>query len=320
MRAIASYILRGPIQAIMVSAISSVMSLIFPPLAHVSGASVALVTLRKGLKDGMLVLAVSGLILGLMLWLIGAISSIDSAMVKIYMLAMILVWWLPAGMTAAILRYTRSPGFTLLALGLLCGAAMTVSYLVIGDMSGWWREMLPAMLQPMYEATNFGLTKEELGQLIDGMSNVMTGFMFATIIYLTMINLFIARWLQSILFNPGGFRDEFHALKLDRRLAIILLIISAVSALTSGNLANYSLNLLILVMTLYSLQGLAIVYAVIAATGAHTGWLIALYIMMFFALPYAMLVLSITGFSDNWLDIRARVKKGGSSGPDNIGS
>jgi len=90
--------------------------------------------------------------------------------------------------------------------------------------------------------------------------------------------------------------------------------------LTSGNFANYSLNLLILVMTLYSLQGLAIVYAVIAATGAHAGWLIALYIMMFFALPYAMLVLSITGFSDNWLDIRARVKKGGSSGPDNIGS
>ena len=308
MRAIATYILRGPLQAIMVTAISSAMSLILPPLAHLSGACVALVTLRKGLRDGILVLFFSGIILGLM----GMLSS-NSAMVKIFILAMVLVWWLPVGVTAAVLRYTRSLGFTLMFLGALCLAVLTGCYLVIGDMPGWWGEVLPAMLKPMYEAANFGMTNDQLNQLIENMASIMTGFMFASIVYLTTINLFIARWLQSLLFNPGGFRAEFYSLKLDNRLAIFLLIIAAVSVFTSGNLANYALNVLILIAALYSLQGLAIVYAVVAALNAHIGWLIGLYVLMFFALPYVMLMLSCTGIADNFLNIRARVKKKNSS-------
>jgi len=312
-RAIATYILRGPLQAIIVTAFSSAMSLILPPLAHVSGACVALVTLRKGLREGLFVLAVAGFILGLL----SMAFPVNAAMIKIYILAMVLVWWLPVGVTAAVLRYTRSLGFTLLFLGMLCMVMLTGCYLLIGDMPGWWREVLPAMLKPMYEAANFAMTMEELDLLIGNMAGVMTGFMFATIVYLTMINLFIARWLQSILFNPGGFRTEFYTLKLDHRLAVFLLIIAAVSVFISGNLANYALNLLIVIVALYSLQGLAIVYAVVAALNAHTGWLIALYVLMFFALPYVMLVLSCTGLADNLLDIRARVKKRGpSSGSD----
>jgi len=288
----------------MVTAISAAMSLILPPLAHLSGACVALVTLRKGLRDGIIVLLVSGFVLGLM----GLVSA-NSTMVRIFTLAMVLVWWLPVGVTAAVLRYTRSLGFTLVFLGALCMAIMTGCYLMIGDVPGWWREVLPAMLKPMYEAANFGMTNDQMNQVIQNMAGVMTGFMFASIVYLTMINLFIARWLQSQLFNPGGFRNEFYTLKLDNRLAIFLLIIAAVSVFTSGNLASYALNLLILISALYSLQGLAIVYAVVAALNAHIGWLIALYVLMFFALPYVMLMLSCTGLADNVLDIRARVKK-----------
>jgi hypothetical protein len=304
-QAFVSYILRGPLQAIIVTAISSVTSLILPPLAHVSGACVALVTLRKGLSNGIFVLAVTGLLLGL----VGLVSSVNFEMIKIYISAMVLVWWLPVVLTAAVLRFTRSLGLTMLSLGSLCMVVMSVAYLVIGDMPVWWQDMIPSMLQPMSDATNFNLTKEELNQLMANMSIVMTGFISATIVYLTMINLFIARWMQSLLFNPGGFRAEFYGLKLDRRLSIFLLVVAAVSAFTSGIIANYALNLLILIAALYSLQGLAIVYAVVAALNAHIGWLIGLYVLMFFALPYVMLVLSFTGVADNFMDFRSRVKK-----------
>lgn len=309
MQAIASYILKGPLQAVIVTAFSSAMSLILPPLAHVSGACVALVTLRKGLKDGLFVLAFSGIILAS----VGMMSSINSMMVKVFLLAMVLVWWLPVGLTAAVLRYTRSLGLALLFLGALCMVVMSAFYLVIGDIPAWWSEVLPNLMQTMYKAANFGLTEQQLDQQLENMAVVMTGFAFAAVIYLTMINLFIARWLQAMLFNPGGFRSEFYALKLDRRLGIFLVIIGAVSMFTSGNIANYALNLLILIAALYSLQGLAIVYAVAAALSAHIGWIIALYVLMFFALPYVMLALSCTALADNMLDIRARVKKRNSS-------
>ena len=309
MQAIATYILRGPLQAIFVTTLTSALSLILPPLAHVSGACIALVTLRKGFKDGIFVLAISGIILGCM----GMVSSINIIMVKVFLLAMILVWWLPAGLTAVVLRYTRSLGLAVLFLGAFILVIMSGFYLVIGDVSAWWREVLPAMINTMYKAANFGLTEQQLDQQLENMAVVMSGFMFAAVVYLSMINLFIARWMQSMLFNPGGFRDEFHALKLDRRLGIFLVIIGAVSMFTSGNLANYALNALILIAAIYSLQGLAIVYAVVAALGAHIGWLIALYILMFFALPYVMLALSCTALADNVIDIRARVKKRNSS-------
>ena len=315
MQAIATYILRGPLQAIFLTTLSSALSLILPPLAHFSGACVALVTLRKGIKDGIFVLVISGIILGC----VGMVSSVNSLMVKVFLLAMILVWWLPVGLTAAVLRYTRSLGLAVLFLGSLSLLTMSGFYLVVGDVPAWWREVLPAMLNTMYKAANFGMTEQQLDQQLVNMSVVMTGFMFTAVVYLTMINLFIARWMQAMLFNPGGFRSEFHALKLDRRLGIFLVIIGAVSMFTSGNLANYALNALILIAALYSLQGLAIVYAVVAALGAHIGWLIALYILMFFALPYVMLILSCTALADNVIDIRARVKKRDSSsghGPD----
>ena len=309
MRALATYILKGPLQAVIVTALSSAMSLILPPFAHISGACIALVTLRKGLKDGLFVLAISGVILAS----VGMMSSINTVMVKVFLLAMVLVWWLPVGLTAAVLRYTRSLGLALLFLGALCMVIMSAFYLVIGDMPAWWSEVLPNLMQTMYKAANFGLTEQQLDQQLENMAVVMTGFTIAAVIYLTMINLFIARWLQAILFNPGGFRSEFYALKLDRRLGIFLVIIGAVSMFTSGNIANYALNLLILIAALYSLQGLAIVYAVAAALSAHIGWIIALYVLMFLALPYVMLALSCTALADNMLDIRARVKKRGSS-------
>ena len=274
-----------------------------------------MVTLRKGLKDGVFVLAISGVILGC----VGMVSSINTTMVKVFLLAMVLVWWLPVGLTAAVLRYTRSLGLAVLFLGALSMVIMLVFYLVIGDVPAWWREGLPAMFETIFKAANFGMTEQQLDQQLGNMAVVWTGFMFTGVVYLTMINLFIARWMQSMLFNPGGFRNEFHALKLDRRLGIFLVIIGAVSMFTSGNIANYALNALILIAALYSLQGLAIVYAVVAALGAHVGWLIALYILMFFALPYVMLALSCTALADNVIDIRARIKKRNSSsrhGPD----
>ena len=62
-----------------------------------------------------------------------------------------------------------------------------------------------------------------------------------------------------------------------------------------------SLKLLLLL-----LQGLAVVHAVVARSGASVGWLVAVYVML--ALPVVMaqtaLVLAVAGLVDNWMNFR----------------
>jgi hypothetical protein len=53
---LAAYIMKGRLQAMTVAAALALLSLAFPPVSIVSSASVALVTLRRGGKEGLYVL------------------------------------------------------------------------------------------------------------------------------------------------------------------------------------------------------------------------------------------------------------------------
>ena len=56
MKALASFILRGPSQAILVAVGTAVLAMMLPPLSVISGAVVALVTLRAGIPGGIVML------------------------------------------------------------------------------------------------------------------------------------------------------------------------------------------------------------------------------------------------------------------------
>ena len=50
---LASYIMRGRLQAMIVASTLALLSLIIPPVSVVSSATVALVTLRRGAVEGL---------------------------------------------------------------------------------------------------------------------------------------------------------------------------------------------------------------------------------------------------------------------------
>ena len=59
MRGLATLIMRGSPMAALVAAVSGVLALLMPPLALIGGAAVALVTLRRGPQQGLLVLVLA---------------------------------------------------------------------------------------------------------------------------------------------------------------------------------------------------------------------------------------------------------------------
>ncbi|MFQ5489063.1 MAG: hypothetical protein ACE5ET_11555 [Gammaproteobacteria bacterium] len=305
MRAFASYILRGRMQAILVAAVAAVLALLLPLLSHVSGTVIALVTLRRSYREGLLVMAGAGLLLGMF----GYISTVSFPLVSAFLVSIFLVIWLPVLVTAEVLRNSRDLGRALTVTGLLAVVAMVILQLAVGDTVAWWRTLLDAVLAPMLEEAPVPLSAADKARMLDSLAGVMSGFMAAAVVYSTAINLFLGRWLQAILFNPGGFRQEFHQLRLGRGPALASLMVLVLITFASGGVADFAGNLLILVVVLYAFHGLALVHGVVAATGAHKAWLVALYLLMLFLLPQVMVVLSAAGFADSWVNFRSRLKK-----------
>lgn len=322
MRAIADFILRGRIQALLAIIGGAALTALLPIFNHVSGGALALATLRNGLRDGIVLTLAATLVVAV----VALLAAFEGTRVKVYLLVMVLLVWLPVLVTAQVLRNSRSLGAALAAAAAVSALVVIGFHLAVGDVETWWRDLMQQMLVPLLEQAHTGLAAEDLTRLVETLAKVMTGILGATVLYTVMTNLCLGRWLQAIVFNPGGFRGEFHALHLGRWMAVVALMLLALGNLAGGVVSKTALDLLFLAGAVYSLQGLSLMHAVVATTNAHVAWLVGVYALMLFALPQVVLVLSAVGFVDSLMDFRARLRNKGrppqkrdeppSSGPD----
>jgi uncharacterized protein YybS (DUF2232 family) len=156
-----------------------------------------------------------------------------------------------------------------------------------------------------------GLTPEQAGEwrdTLDQMANVMTGIMCAAFVFSAVLSLLLARWWQAQLYNPGGFRDEFHRLRLGRPLALAVLALMAASLLPLGGASALGRDMVMVVLMMYMLQGLAVIHAVVAKRGASNAWLVATYVLLAIALPQVAMLLAIAGLMDTWLNLRREAR------------
>jgi len=301
MKALALFIMRGRTQATLVAVVGAVLSLVIPPLSHLSGATIGLVTLRNGPKEGLFLM----LALGLLMAVIGSMSSLEGGLVQAYVIGMMLLS-VPVLIAAIILRLTRSLGQTLTAIALMVALLVLLVNALLGDTAAWWRAVLDSVMAPMLSEAQ--LSAQETDQMLSGMARMMTGLVAAVLLYSTMINLSLARWFQAMLYNPGGFQQEFHSLFIEKRVAIVAALIGAAGMVfaAQGGIAQ---DLMILVVALFSIHGLALVHGVVGITGMSRGWLIALYIGLLIVPPHIAMMLAMVGYIDSWADIRGRLRK-----------
>jgi len=295
MRFLAEYVMRGRLQAIMVTAVTALLSLMLLPLAYLSGAAVGLVTLRVGPQQGVQVIAGALLALALLSGVIlrDPLPSVGFA----------LVLWLPVWVLAANLRRSADLARAV-KLAAVFGVMLVVGiYLATDNPTAWWKDALLRMLDPALE----GAAKERIDEMSEAVTQVaglMTGLM-GGLMGLTLLGcLFIARWWQALLYNPGGFRGEFHQLRLGRSFSLATLGVGTLLLVSSSDSMPIATDLLLVMVMLFMMQGLAVSHSLVATAGANTGWLVALYLLLVFALPQTALTLAVAGFADNWFDFR----------------
>ena len=300
MRALTTYIMRGPIQAMLVTATLALVSLI-PVLGMVSvlsGAAVALVTLRHGAKQGLQVLLGASLLTSIFMYFA------FGTMILGLMFALLL--WLPLLCLALVLRSSSSWSMLLDAAAAMGIAGITVFYLLVGDPLPFWQVALGQMLELM--SSQDGMA--ELGQVKDQIPMIaewMTGMLAAALVMGLVLSMMLARWWQSLLFNPGGFQQEFYGLRQSKIAALTVLVVLLFSLFDLGLISNLAGDIMITIVVVYSIVGLALIHALVAGAGKHPAWLVGMYVLMFVMPPHMMLALASAGFADSWLNFRERL-------------
>jgi len=293
----ASFIMAGRIQAAIFVIVSTLISLLLPPLIVFSNAAIALITLRKGWQEGIIftLLATFTLVLISVFVNQGAGSGVIAGLIN----------WLPIVLIASALAMTQSWGKTLQLILALSSIGVLLFHLVNPDASAFWKpflEQMKPMLQNMQQANQ--VSEGDLDTTLTNLASWMTGTFAAAIALISIISLIIARSWQARLYNPSGFGEEFREVRIGKQASIAMVIAIAIAVLTGNQMI---IEIIMIGVAVFMFQGLSLAHGLVKQRGMNTRWLIGLYVLMFFLLIQMIVLLATFGIIDNFADFRKKV-------------
>ena len=285
MRALAQYVMRGPLQAGGVAALTTVI----PYLSWIGAAVVGLVVLRLG--------PVQGLNIGL--WaLMPALGwawfGNEPSVVAVLLLVFLM---------ATVLRGTMSWERSLLAgsaLGLVIGLLLPVLF------PGMLAAVTEAFLE-IYQWAYPDMAAQLGDKFRPAVQSMVNGLMPGSYLGIAVAVIMLARYWQAALYNPGGFRREFHGFRLSRGVAILCVLLLLVAPVVGVNalLLGWVAGLPLLV------AGIALVHGVVGLRKASNLWLVVFYALLVVQGFTISLLLMLLAIVDSWLDIRRRIRPAG---------
>jgi hypothetical protein len=268
----------------------ALLSLIAPPVSVISSATIALVTLRLGAFEGLTILVSSSVAAGLLGFL--ALGNYQFALLYV------LVLWLPVWLISIVLREGRHLSLAV-EIAVLIGILGVIGfYLYASEPTDMWKAVLTQMIPADAPVVDIQRT-------IDALAHYMTGIVAAGSVFGLLFGLFMGRWWQANLYNPGGFRQEFLSLDTKPRLSIVTIAIVAIAWAVPGQISEMAWNISILLFVLYTVIGTAVLHTVFANMKLARYIVPMLYITLFL-IPHAMLLVALVGLSDPWLNLRKK--------------
>jgi len=281
MRALAQFAMKGRRQAILAALVLGFL----PVVNFLSPPVVALVALRHSKSEAMIVLAWA--LLPALGW------AILGEMIPLLLLLGIAV-------LASVLRSTDSWEATLIAsIGVGIGVQLGLS------------------LQPEF----LTLMEEQIGQLMEQLANspelqgqVIVAapeqlhqwllIVFGTmVVFFSIALLMLARSWQAGLFNPGGFREEFHQLRLGWKASAVMFLLFILADYGPPVLQQLALFFLMPLLV----AGVALVHGLVGRRKLPTAVLVIFYSALIS--PVMFQLLALAALADSWYDFRSRVRQ-----------
>ena len=252
---------------------------------------IALVTLRKGQREGARILVTVMLVHG---------SLLSTSMPLYAVMCNMLLVFMPVYVAACVLRVTSSWQ----AVGAVLFFLVILSSVFIQEMVPEWVMSQYAIFQSIVHTSQ---SERFLSNLLDGstglptlvMANYTLGSQLMSAVLSVWSAVLLARSLQSQLFYPGGFRQELLTFR-GNRLSFIVMLLLCVAAWQWNVVA---MNVLPVLVLFYLLAGLSLCGNFFMGKWSR-GTLVVLILPVLF-IPFVMLPLYITlGILDSVLNIR----------------
>ena len=279
MKALAQFAMSGRRQAILAALILGFL----PVFNFLSPPVVALVALRQGRGETLTVLlwvalpALGWFVLGDMMPLMTLLGTV---------------------VLALILRSTGSWQFTLLA-SVGVGMLALLGFSQQTEMFDLLETQFTQSAQQVVNSPGFE------GQLnIPGperLHELMLMAFSASVTAMTVTLLMLARSWQAKLYNPGGFREEFHALRLDWRLSVVLFALYLLSDMGVPVLPQMKALFVLPLM----IAGVALVHGLVGRRKLPVSILVIFYSVMVF--PAMLQLVGLAALADSWFDFRSKV-------------
>lgn len=289
MLALAQWVLKGQTQAAVFILLTIATSPFISINAIAGAAAIALVWLRKGTNDGLLA-AMAGL-------LPAAVLAYTHGT---YSLLLIII---NSCLGSYLLRSTMNWRLTLLGLAVLSLlSAVILEHLAAANLQQYVAFYDQIMTELKQQATP---NNQELVKLLPEKLEVsyIAGLFGILIMAGCTFSLLIARSLQAKLFNPGGFQQEFHALRLSKGDILAAFIgCGVLYKLSGGYLVWVWIPLFPLIIS-----GIALFHFMAGQRKLAVQWYIVFYLVLIFWNPLK-LVMVMLATMDGFSNIRQRIR------------
>jgi hypothetical protein len=307
MKTFANWVMRGRMQAVVVATVLAVLALLVTPLGLISAAVIALTFLRQGLKEG-------GLVLGSALLAITGLGGLLFQMPMGALLVGVLLWG-PAAALGAIMGRTASLRLAIEAAAVLAALVVLAQYVLMADPAAFWADALNEFLRERLDQEM--LATADLDEFIGLMAGWMAGGMAAVWFLGSVVSLLLARYWSSLIDRPGAFGEEFRQLRFGRWLLLLVPVLLLVGVILTGGEPSLVGHLYLVGMMVFLVQGISVAHGLVAEFGASPAWLVGLYLLLILVAPQGVTMVALVGYTDGWLDFRARARARRSGTGDN---
>lgn len=299
-RVIAVWLTGHPWRAAFASALSGALSPSLPlPFLIVAGAIAVLVALRFDLRYALGMAFIAGATAS---WAVLSVSVIPPGWLALLVLVGAVLFFGPV-LLAWLLKSTGSLNLTFQVSLLSLAVMLIVLFALLADPVGLMREQIDLQLSAMARA---GFSFEgDRDVIIATWARTMWGSVAALLLGVMFGAVLLGRWWQSLLDSPGSFGVEYRQLRLGLALGIATTAVFITAFSTGSALA---VSLASVAFFALAFQGLAAAHRSKAVGRLDRNWLVAIYVLLI-VLPvtsFAVLMLAIWGFLDNWLRPRTQ--------------
>ncbi|WP_421855297.1 hypothetical protein [Marinomonas sp.] len=262
---------------------------LIPVMFWLAAAILGLVVLRKGIREGISVLA-WGCLPALVVWILQGDATALMVLVDVILLSYLL-------------RSTVSWSWVLLVGSFLAVISSLLQPLLMGNILNLAVTLVQNVL------TEEGVEVPDRNLIFN--QAVMAISIFQVVI--AILSLFLARKWQAGLYNPGGLRTEFHQLRLPVAFSLVLGGMILIGESLGGSFSILSQA----AVPALVLPGLALVHGVLAKKEIGVVGLIAFYLVGFFVLNvYFANILVALCVIDSFVNIRSRIQGKASNSSD----